>query len=210
MLQSRQRCILYALSAGGLSLEATTPYHMLSAAASLLLAVLGLAGGALGLMIYALLLLADLQSDYLNPYSFVDGLNPKLSLEAWLHVPMAVGLALSGYGCGLVPVAASGAFRCWCLRHGDLRLDPTTVFREAVQNKLSRRWAIGAFVHMCVVVYAVASLAMRGPLDSWKALHASNAQFTASLRKEVESGNASWSTLLAHTLTQPGLFQAII
>jgi len=174
----------------------------------LLLAVLAMSVIGFGIILYAMCLMGDLQSDYINPYSFVDRLNGKLKFECWMHVPMLCCCACAGYPIGSVAIVASAGYRYWVHKRNDLDLDPTMVFRQATQDKLWTRWLIVLGFHVAAFFYVIVSLVMLGPgidYERMRQIHETNAAFHADLRRQVHSGNASFTTIMAHSMTTGGM-----
>mmetsp|Transcript_21736 Transcript_21736/g.35882 ORF Transcript_21736/g.35882 Transcript_21736/m.35882 type:complete len:189 (-) Transcript_21736:377-943(-) len=174
----------------------------------LLLALLIMVVIGFCLCLYAIFQLGDLQSDILNPHSLVKRLNPKLKFEAWLHIPMLlcwIG-AYDFIGGGII--FASAAYRYYCSQQDSITVDPTTCFHETVQKKLTTRWSASAVMYAILFFVLVFRLVQHGPeIDMERAnqMHESHQAFREELRQLIAAGNASWQTIMAHSMTQPGM-----
>ena len=162
-----------------------------------------------GLNTFALLLHADLQSDYVNPYQFVERLGPRLRLEAALHAPLLLCWACAG---GMVPLLLTLAlvalrWRWWLSK--TLLLDVTSVFAPAEQRRRWWRWAGGAGAHALGGVIALFRFFYLVPLidmDRMREAQERHHAMQEELRERVASGNASLSQLMAAHMSHPGLF----
>lgn len=85
--------------------------------------------------------LSDLCDDLVNPITLCHRkLNPKVKVEGALHVLTALVWVLAWQPIGIALALPSLVLRFYW--HHELHVDPTTIFKEAVQRALRWRWSV--------------------------------------------------------------------
>ena len=133
------------------------------------LLALSLTAATLLLSAYALLLLVDLRDDRLNPHAFVRRLEPKLRIEAALHLPLMLVWPFAPLGwlgaAGFILTLLSACARLHWWRRDGLALDVTGVFQPRTQRSLAARWTLMTCAHVVALLGACCWLVALAPAD---------------------------------------------
>mmetsp|Transcript_35190 Transcript_35190/g.75143 ORF Transcript_35190/g.75143 Transcript_35190/m.75143 type:complete len:186 (-) Transcript_35190:124-681(-) len=175
----------------------------------LLFCVLTLSIAGVSINSLALVLMADLKNDYINPFSFVDRLNPKLVAEAWFHVPLLLGWLLLEHPAPGLLVVVLGLTRVHWSRRRMMKLDVTTVFLESEQRRWRRRWLAAILSHTLLSICAIKMIFTWFPMLDFERLRQANEAHAAiqeELREKIASGSASLTHMMAHSMMNPALF----
>ena len=113
--------------------------------------------------IYGLVLVTDLQNDYVNSHDFVARLNTKLQIEMYGHFALVgVLLLFMELSWAAIMVAVTALVLYWIKKTSpNGRIDATTVFDLEVQKNLFRRFASLLAANIAVVIIGTIAYGVR-------------------------------------------------